>query len=77
MSGCRKSSRVRLSKAGRELVAAIERAGGIVQVTANHHLRVRGPAGVAFVSFAHGGDRDLRGLANTRTTLRRYAGIEV
>ena len=51
--------------ATRELVTAIEQAGGTVERTANGHLRVSGPAGVAFLSTPSGSWRHRR---KTRTT---------
>lgn len=64
------------SGAGRELLAAIEAAGGRVSFTAKGHIRVVGPAGICVTGLPHKND-DWRVVQNRRSSLRRYAGIEL
>jgi hypothetical protein len=63
------------SKETRELVSAIERAGGCVVITARGHLKVTGPAGLAIVGSAKPTGQRCR--ANMLAALRRHAGLDV
>jgi len=60
----------------RALVAAIQAAGGQVELTARNHLKVTGPSGVAHVAPPGRGAGN-RQEKNTRATLRRYAGVTI
>jgi hypothetical protein len=62
------------SKETRALVREVTRAGGVVARTARGHLKVTGPAGVAFVgSPATGQSAGTR--ANALADIRREAGL--
>jgi hypothetical protein len=61
-------------KHARELARRIEDAGGSVSLTANGHLRVKGPMGIAVVSSSAS---DPRNLVKALATIRRYAGLAV
>lgn len=62
------------SKETRKLIRKITEAGGVVERTANGHLRVCGPTGVALIGsdFSRGHE-----LTQVRLTLRRYAGLHI
>ena len=66
------------SKEAKEIIAAVQRAGGQVERTASGHLKVIGPGGCAIVASAPtaaapGG----RAVHNTLATIRRKTGLEV
>lgn len=58
----------------RKIRRAIEKAGGRIVNSRGAHLRVAGPAGVAFVGTEL---RAARAARNTEAALRRYAGLDV
>jgi hypothetical protein len=62
------------SKEAKEIVAAVQRAGGQVERTASGHLKVIGPAGAAIVASAPTGGRAVH---NTLATIRSKAGLAV
>lgn len=64
------------SKEARDIVKAVEEAGGTVERTANGHLKVTGPEGTATVASApNSGHQGGRALANTWATLTRETGL--
>jgi hypothetical protein len=66
------------SKQAKEIVAAVQRAGGQVERTASGHLRVIGPAGSAIVASApNAGRTGGRAVRNTLATIRSKTGLEV
>lgn len=62
------------SKHARDICKAVRAAGGTVAVTANGHLLVRGPGGLATVGSS--GD-SWRATANAVSTIKRCAGLDV
>ena len=74
MGKSRDAQRRLQGKHARELARRIRAAGGSVTLTANGHLRVQGPRGVAVVSSSAS---DPRNLVKALSTIRRYAGLEV
>jgi hypothetical protein len=66
------------SKEAKEIVAAVQRAGGQVERTASGHLKVIGPAGSAIVASApNSGRTGGRAVQNTLATIRSRTGLEV
>jgi len=66
------------SKEAKEIVAAVQRAGGQVERTASGHLKVIGPAGSAIVASApNAGRTGGRAVHNTLATIRSKTGLEV
>ena len=66
------------SKQAKEIVAAVQRAGGRVERTAGGHLKVIGPAGFAIVvSVFNVGRAGGRAVHNTLATIRSKTGLEV
>jgi len=66
------------SKEAKEIVAAVQRAGGQVERTASGHLKVIGPAGSAIVASApNTGRAGGRAVHNTLATIRSKTGLEV
>jgi hypothetical protein len=66
------------SKEAKEIVAAVQRAGGQVERTASGHLRITGPAGSAIVASApNSGRTGGRAVHNTLATIRNKTGLEV
>ena len=66
------------SKEAKEIVAAVQRAGGQVERTASGHLKVIGPAGAAIVASApNAGRTGGRAVHNTLATIRSKTGLEV
>jgi hypothetical protein len=64
------------SKEARDIVKAVEEAGGTVERTAKGHLQVTGPEGTATVASApDSGHQGGRALANTWATLTRETGL--
>ena len=62
----------------KEIVAAVQRAGGQVERTASGHLKVIGPAGSAIVASApNSGRTGGRAVHNTLATIRSKTGLEV
>ena len=59
------------SKEAKEIVAAVQRAGGQVERTASGHLKVIGPAGSASVASAPNTGH------NTLATIRSKTGLQV
>jgi hypothetical protein len=66
------------SKEAKEIVAAVQRAGGRVERTASGHLKVIGPDGSAVVASApNTGRTGGRAVSNTLATIRSKTGLEV
>jgi hypothetical protein len=66
------------SKEAKEIVAAVQRAGGQVERTASGHPRVMGQAGSAIVaSSPNAGRTGGRAIHNTLATIRSKTGLEV
>jgi hypothetical protein len=66
------------SKEAKEIVAAVQRAGGQVERTASGHLKVIGPAGSAIVASApNTGRAGGRAVHNTLATIRTKTGLQV
>ena len=66
------------SKEAKEIVAAVQRAGGQVERTASGHLKVIGPAGSAIVASApNTGRAGGRAVHNTLATIRSKTGLQV
>jgi hypothetical protein len=66
------------SKEAKEIVAAVQRAGGQVERTASGHLKVIGPAGAAIVASApNTGRAGGRAVHNTLATIRSKTGLQV
>ena len=66
------------SKEAKEIVAAVQRAGGQVERTASGHLKVIGPAGSAIVASApNTGRTGGRAVYNTLATIRSKTGLQV
>ena len=66
------------SKQAKQIVAAVQRAGGQVERTASGHLKVIGPAGSAIVaSSPNTGRTGGRAVHNTLATIRNKTGLEV
>ena len=66
------------SKEAKEIVAAVQRAGGQVERTASGHLRVIGPTGSAIVASApNTGRAGGRAVHNTLATIRSKTGLDV
>ena len=66
------------SKEAKEVVAAVQRAGGRVERTASGHSKVIGPAGSAVVASApHAGRSGGRAVHNTLATIRSKTGLAV
>jgi hypothetical protein len=66
------------SKEAKEIVAAVQRAGGQVERTASGHLKVFGPAGSAVVASApNTGRAGGRAVHNTLATIRSKTGLQV
>jgi hypothetical protein len=66
------------SKEAKEVVAAVQRAGGRVERTASGHLKVIGPAGSAVVALApQAGRSGGRAVHNTLATIRSKTGLAV
>jgi hypothetical protein len=66
------------SKEAKEIVAAVQRAGGQVERTASGHLKVIGPAGSAIVASApNAGRAGGRAVHNTLATIRSKTGLQV
>jgi hypothetical protein len=62
------------SKEAAAIARAAEQAGGLVERTRNGHMKVTGPAGVAFVATKLGGSGG-RTLTSTLATIAREAGL--
>jgi hypothetical protein len=62
------------TKHARKLARAVASAGGTVELTANGHMRITGPGGVAIVG-AH--TAIWRAEKNTVAAIRKYAGLEI
>lgn len=58
-----------------ELTRAVERADGTVEITAQGHLKVTGPRGVAFVGSTVAGHT--RARHQVRRAIAKYAGLEL
>jgi hypothetical protein len=68
----------RRSKEAKEIVNAVQRAGGQVERTASGHLKITGPAGSAVVaSAANAGGAGGRVVHNTLATIRSKTGLAV
>jgi hypothetical protein len=66
------------SKEAKEIVAAVQQAGGQVERTASGHLKVIGPAGSAVVASApNAGRAGGRAVHNTLATIRSKTGLDV
>jgi hypothetical protein len=66
------------SKQAKQVVAAVQRAGGRVERTASGHLKVTGPAGSAIVASApNSGRTGGRAVHNTLATIRSKTGLPV
>jgi hypothetical protein len=66
------------SKKVKEIVAAVQQAGGHVERTASGHLKAIGPAGSAIVASApNTGRTGGRAVHNTLATIRSKTGLEV
>jgi hypothetical protein len=66
------------SKEAKEIVAAVQRAGGQVERTASGLLKVFGPAGSSFVASARiTGSAGGRAVLNTLATIRSKTGLQV
>ena len=66
------------SKEAKEIVAAVQRAGGQVERTASGHLKVIGPTGSAIVASApNAGRAGGRAVHNTLAMLRSKTGLQV
>jgi len=66
------------SKEAKQIVAAVQRAGGQVERTASGHLKVIGPAGSAIVASApNSGRAGGRAVHNTLATIRSKTGLAV
>jgi hypothetical protein len=66
------------SKEAKEVVAAVQRAGGQVERAASGHLKVTGPAGSAVVASAPSAGRTGgRAVRNTLATIRSKTGLDV
>jgi hypothetical protein len=66
------------SKQAKQIVAAVQRAGGRVERTASGHLRVIGPAGSAVVASApNTGRTGGRAVHNTLAAIRSTTGLQV
>jgi hypothetical protein len=66
------------SKEAKEVVAAVQRAGGQVERTASGHLKVIGPTGSAIVASApNAGRAGGRAVHNTLATIRSKTGLQV
>src|SRR5512132_3684766 len=66
------------SKEAKQIVAAVQRAGGQVERTASGHLKVIGPAGSAIVASApNTGRAGGRAVHNTLATIRSKTGLQV
>jgi hypothetical protein len=66
------------SKEAKELVAAVQRAGGRVERTASGHLKVVGPAGSAVVASAPSAGRTGgRAIHNTLATIKSKTGLDL
>src|ERR1019366_9005974 len=64
------------SKEARDIVRAVTGAGGTVERTANGHLKITGPKGVAVVASAPDtGHQGGRALANTWATITDKTGL--
>lgn len=62
----------------KEIVAAVQRVGGLVERTASGHLKVIGPAGSAIIASApNSGRTGGRAIHNTLATIRSKTGLEV
>jgi hypothetical protein len=65
------------SKEAKEIVAAVQRAGGQVERTSGH-LKVIGPTGSAIVASApNAGRAGGRAVHNTLATIRSKTGLQV
>ena len=66
------------SKEAKEIVVAVQRAGGQVERTASGQLKVIGPGGSAIVASApNTGRTGGRAIHNTLATIRSKTGLEV
>src|SRR5215211_3842131 len=66
------------SKEAKEIVTAVQRAGGEVERTASGHLKIIGPAGSAVVASApNAGRAGGRAVHNTLATIRSKTGLQV
>ena len=66
------------SKEAKEIVAAVQRAGGQVERTASGHLKVSGPTGSAIVASApNAGRTGGRAVHNTLATIKSKTGLQV
>ena len=66
------------SKEAKQIVAAVQRAGGQVERTASGHLKVIGPTGSAIVASApNAGRTGGRAVHNTLATIRSKTGLQV
>jgi hypothetical protein len=66
------------SKEAKEIIAAVQRAGGQVERTASGHLKIIGPAGSAIVASApNAGRAGGRAVHNTLATIRSKTGLQV
>jgi hypothetical protein len=66
------------SKEAKEIVAAVQRAGGQAERTASGHLKVIGPTGSAIVASApNTGRAGGRAVHNTLATIRSKTGLQV
>jgi hypothetical protein len=66
------------SKEAKQIVAAVQRAGGQVERTASGHLKVTGPTGSAVVASApNTGRAGGRAVHNTLATIRSKTGLQV
>jgi hypothetical protein len=66
------------SKEAKQIVAAVQRAGGQVERTASGHLKVTGPTGSAIVASApNAGRGGGRAVHNTPASIRSKTGLQV
>jgi hypothetical protein len=66
------------SKEAKEIVTAVQQAGGQLERTASGHLKVIGPAGSAIVASApNSGRSGGRAVHNTLATIRSKTGLKV
>lgn len=61
------------SKEARQILKAVEAAGGTIERTGQGHLKIKGPKGVAFVASDPGSNS----MRRTLRTIRDQAGLDV
>lgn len=61
------------TKAARDIMRAVELAGGSVTITSKNHLRVVGPAGIAIICS----DPENNSLGRSLRSIKRHAGLDI